>query len=201
MTVIGLSAGAAGRTGNVDRMVQWVLERWGEPSQFVKLTDLSYSGCRGCAELCRGAGICPLKDDLEPLWERIEAASAVVIGSPVRFDRLATQVVALVERFFGFRHRPSALVGKPFLLVTSGARPTRGLDTQLYEYLKYYDAPIRAVVHFASGQPPCSGCREHPLCRLGADPRPAGSGSPKSGRVDDDPLVLARLRAAAEKFK
>ena len=63
MTVLGFSAGATGHEGNVDRMMKAVLERSGRQSEFVKLTDLNYSACKGCVALCAGPQVCRLEDD------------------------------------------------------------------------------------------------------------------------------------------
>ena len=52
MSILGFSAGAVGREGNVDRMVKAILDRSGHDTEFVKLTDLTYSGCKGCADQC-----------------------------------------------------------------------------------------------------------------------------------------------------
>ena len=50
MKVIGFSAGSVGRAGNVDRMVKAILDKSGHEVEFVKLTDLNFSGCKGCAQ-------------------------------------------------------------------------------------------------------------------------------------------------------
>ena len=52
MKVIGFSAGSVGREGNIDRMVKAILEKTGHEVEFIKLTDLDYSGCKGCVQLC-----------------------------------------------------------------------------------------------------------------------------------------------------
>jgi len=54
MKVIGFSAGSVGREGNVDRMVKAILDKSGHEAEFVKLTDLNFSGCKGCVQLCAG---------------------------------------------------------------------------------------------------------------------------------------------------
>ncbi len=51
MKVIGFSAGSVGREGNIDRMVKAMLEKSGHEVEFVKLSDLTYSGCQGCVQL------------------------------------------------------------------------------------------------------------------------------------------------------
>jgi multimeric flavodoxin WrbA len=48
MKVIGFSSGVIGRDSNVDRMVRTIMDKTGAESEFVKLTDLNYSACKGC---------------------------------------------------------------------------------------------------------------------------------------------------------
>lgn len=51
MTILGFSSSPV-TGGNVDRMVQSILEQSAKPSEFINLTKLSYSPCRACAHLC-----------------------------------------------------------------------------------------------------------------------------------------------------
>ena len=82
--MIGFSAGAAGREGNVDRMVKTVLDGSGHDAEFVKLSDLDYSGCKGCVHLCAQPQVCKLDDDLLPYYQKIKDADAVVVGHTVQ---------------------------------------------------------------------------------------------------------------------
>ena len=63
--------------------------------------DLSYTGCRSClackrkgAERCK----CFWKDDLSPVIDRIFAADALIIGSPIYLGDITSQVRGLIER-------------------------------------------------------------------------------------------------------
>ena len=76
-------------------------ESAGSETEYVDLFDLSYTGCRSCmackrkgAQRCR----CFWKDDLSPLIERIFAADALIIGSPVYLGDITSQVHGLIER-------------------------------------------------------------------------------------------------------
>ena len=114
MKVIGFSAGSVGRDGNVDRMVKAILDKSGHDFEFVKLTDLTFSGCKGCVQLCARPQICKLQDDAQPFYEKIMEADAVVIGTPVYFDTITSTVWTFIERFFGiatwtYRSRASRL--------------------------------------------------------------------------------------------
>ena len=77
MKVIGFSAGSVGREGNVDRMVKAILDKSHHDVEFVKLTDLTFSGCKGCVQLCASPQVCKLEDDGETV-AAIDAASAML---------------------------------------------------------------------------------------------------------------------------
>ncbi|MBR0463828.1 MAG: flavodoxin family protein [Clostridia bacterium] len=73
----------------------------GADTEYIDLFDLSYTGCRSClackikgAERCK----CYWHDDLSPLIERIFAADALVIGSPIYLGDITSQVRGLIER-------------------------------------------------------------------------------------------------------
>ncbi len=76
-------------------------ESVGAETEYIDLYDLSYTGCRSClackrknAERCK----CFWKDDLSPVIDRIFAADALIIGSPVYLGDITSQVHALIER-------------------------------------------------------------------------------------------------------
>lgn len=76
-------------------------ESVGAETEYIDLYDLSYTGCRSCmackrkgAERCK----CFWKDDLTPLIDRIFAADALIIGSPIYLGDITSQVHALIER-------------------------------------------------------------------------------------------------------
>ncbi len=62
MKIIGFSAGVIGHKTNVDRMVKAIMEETGHETEFVKLTDLDFSTCKGCVQLCATPGVCRLED-------------------------------------------------------------------------------------------------------------------------------------------
>ena len=148
MKVIGFSAGASGRAGNVDRMVKAILEKSGHEVEFVKLTDLNFSGCRGCVQKCAKPQVCMLADDAQPYYEKIKQADAVVLGTPVYFDTMTATVWAFIERFFGYRHVDIAIEGKPVVLVVSGAMMLDGAAEQLHKVLGAFKVNVLDTVKF-----------------------------------------------------
>ena len=76
-------------------------ESVGSKTEYIDLYSLNYTGCRSCmackrkeAERCR----CFWKDDLSPVIDRIFAADALFIGSPIYLGDITSQVHALIER-------------------------------------------------------------------------------------------------------
>lgn len=76
-------------------------ESVGAETEYIDLYDLTYTGCRSCmackrkgAERCR----CFWKDDLSPIIDRIFAADALFVGSPIYLGDVTSQVHALIER-------------------------------------------------------------------------------------------------------
>ena len=76
----------------------------GTEVETVHLCDLTYRGCSSCFA-CKmnggkSYGKCAQKDDLAPLLERIAAADALIIASPVYFGGFPGQVASFAERIF-----------------------------------------------------------------------------------------------------
>ena len=167
MKVIGFSAGAAGREGNVDRMVKAILDGSGHDVEFVKLAELNYSGCKGCVNLCARPQVCKLEDDLLPYYQKIKEADAVVLGAPVYFSAINGMAMSFVERFFGYRHVDIAIAGKPFILAIGGAMMLDEATEQMRKMLGHFEVNILDVVHFQSRIPPCFKCGRHKECKIG----------------------------------
>jgi len=74
----------------------------GSTTEIVHLYDLNYKGCVSCfaCKLKEGKtnGICAIRDDLRPVLERIVAADALIIGSPIYYKNLTAETLAFVEK-------------------------------------------------------------------------------------------------------
>lgn len=68
----------------------------------INLYDLHYTGCRSCfaCKLKGGAsyGRCAVKDDLQPVLDKLREADAVVFGSPIYYATITGQLHAFYER-------------------------------------------------------------------------------------------------------
>lgn len=74
----------------------------GAETELVQLYDLNYKGCISClACKARGGksyGRCAVIDDLTPLFERIAAADALIMGSPIYFGCVTGELRSFLER-------------------------------------------------------------------------------------------------------
>lgn len=120
-----------GNTARLARMVADQLEaaaaRRGESLELetVHLGDLDIRACRGCRTCFdRGEQHCPLRDDLPALAEKMRAAEALVLASPVYVNDVNGAAKNLIDRLAYLCHRP-AFAGKcAFLLATVADSPT-----------------------------------------------------------------------------
>jgi len=206
--IIGFSAGVTGRDSNVDRMVKAIMDKSGHDSEFVKLTDLTYSGCKGCVQLCAKPQACKLEDDLLPYYEKIKEADAVVVGSPTYFSSITASTMAFLERFFGYGHVTNAIEGKPFVLAATGAGMFGHVRDQFTERLTHFSTEILDLVQFGSKIPPCFKCGRHKLCSIGGLYRTVGEAAHTMKITPDmftewenNPETVAAVDAAAEKLK
>ena len=107
MLVLGVM-GSPRKQGNTARLMQDALNgaaAAGAATRMIYLTDLRMKGCQGCYA-CKQAGAqygrCILQDDMTPLYREIEAAQAVIFGSPVYFGAMTAELKMVIDRLFAY---------------------------------------------------------------------------------------------------
>jgi len=99
--------------GTTDSAVEAILagarER-GAITHTIYLTDRTLHYCKNCRQCTLTAGPergrCEQQDDLEPILAEIEAADAVVLGSPVNFGNVTAVFRTFLERLIGCFYWP-----------------------------------------------------------------------------------------------
>jgi len=208
MKVIGFSAGVVGRDSNTDRMVKAIMKKTGYESEFVKLTDLNYSACKGCVWLCAKPEVCMLEDDLFPYVQKVKEADAVVLGTPVHHGTISAMIAAFISRLWGFRHVNFAIEGKPFILALCGiGRREDRAEEDFRRSLRGSKVNVVDVVRYSSRVPPCYRCGRHQECFIGGayslwgDKAHSLIITPELfNKWEDDPQTVAKIEAAAEKL-
>ncbi len=74
----------------------------GAKTELIHLYDLDFKGCISCfACKTRGGksyGKCAVKDDLTPVFRKIEKADAIILGSPIYFGDVSGEMRSFMER-------------------------------------------------------------------------------------------------------
>ncbi len=74
----------------------------GAETELIHLYDLNFKGCISCfACKTKGGksyGRCAVKDDLAPVFKKIEKADAIILGSPIYFGSVSGEMKSFMER-------------------------------------------------------------------------------------------------------
>jgi multimeric flavodoxin WrbA len=113
--------GSPRKGGNTDTLVAELLrgaQSAGAEVEQVNLARLKIKGCVAC-DTCKRTGHCKQHDDMQPLYDKLLKADALVVGTPVYFWGPSAQMKAFLDRWYaldqaGLREK---LAGKRVLLV------------------------------------------------------------------------------------
>lgn len=119
---------------NVCKLIEQKLEKqYAVEFEYIFLKDYVIEDCKGC-DLCfqKSEKLCPCKDDLYIIKEKLLKADGIIISSPVYAYQVTATLKRLIDRLSYLFHRQE-LVGKPTLIVvTTGGSGQK----QVSKYLK-----------------------------------------------------------------
>jgi hypothetical protein len=166
--VLGISASPfAG--GNVERMITHLIERSGSRGEMVRLAELEFKPCLGCAYLCAGDNLCKLDDGLLAIFPKILDADVLVLGGPSYFNGPNGYMLLLLERLWCMRHQRFPLEGTPFFVVASGGvKEPSGVIEAVKARMEAYRARFTGSVSYFSGNLPCFKCGYGGKCQVGS---------------------------------
>ena len=126
----------------------------GVPLEFeaVNLARQEIQMCRGC-RVCfnKGEELCPLKDDLLAIKEKVVTADALILASPVYVDDVNGVMKNWIDRMAFVCHRPEFAGKVAFTVVTSGASPARHATRTLNAALQSWGFHIVGNAGFKTG--------------------------------------------------
>lgn len=111
-----------GRTYKAVSRFEQELKRLGTIDfEYLFLKDVHLENCRGC-ELClsKGEQFCPLKDDLNKIYERLIKADGVIFATPVYSLQVTALLKNLLDRMAYIFHRPRFFNKTSIAIVTQG---------------------------------------------------------------------------------
>ncbi len=78
----------------------------GGQTEFIQLNQLKMKGCQSCFSCKKRGGEsygkCVLKDDMTLLYDKIECADAIFVGSPIYFGAVTAQTKLFVDRLYPY---------------------------------------------------------------------------------------------------
>lgn len=151
-----------------DHMVKYILEKTGEPYEYISLAGKRISGCQACLA-CAKDNICVIEDDWAGIRDKMFEAEAVVFGAPNYYGMINAHGHAFLERTFSLRHRERfALAGKLNVIIASGRvddNPAERFIRQMFKS-NYMTEPV-GVLH-VNGIAQCYTCGYGEQCAAGA---------------------------------
>jgi multimeric flavodoxin WrbA len=122
MKVLAIN-GSPRKTWNTATLLKKALKgaaSWGADTELIHLYDLKFTGCTSCfACKLRGGksyGRCAVKDGLRPILKKVEAADALILGSPIYFGDVSGEMRSFLERllfpYFTYTDPPQSLFPK-----------------------------------------------------------------------------------------
>ena len=114
----------------------------GAKTELIHLYDLNYKGCISCFA-CKekggkSYGRCVIRDDLKPIFNKIETADALIFGSPIYLGNITGEMQSFLERlvfsYLTYTDPPESLFPKK---ITAGFIYTMGLTEELMNEFGY----------------------------------------------------------------
>ncbi len=164
MKVIGFVSSPR-KDGNTAFMVGKILEgarERGAETRSYHLNDLSIKPCQSCYGCKDGDLKCRLKDDMQTLYEEIEKADALVLGSPVYMWQMSAQAKTFTDRLFA-RFNPRTQeenAKKKMVLAFTHDNPDSGM---FQSYFHYTENMFRFLGFKVGGVFAAGGTRVNPL--------------------------------------
>jgi NAD(P)H-dependent FMN reductase len=126
--------GSPRKRGNTDKVLGWIeeaLRRGGHQVDRADVIDHEVAGCSECWACARRVGelFCSIDDDAKGLFERMIAADAVLLATPLFFWGFPAQLKPLIDRMtclvdgYGTDRHQSLLAGKRLALLVTAEEP------------------------------------------------------------------------------
>ena len=143
MKILGI-VGSPRKGGNTEILVKEALEaagKAGAETELILVRDKNIAPCDGCGA-CRENGICHIKDDMQTIYQQLQAADGVIFGTPVYFMNVSAQAKAVMDRTYAFLKERN-LRGKVAAAIVAARRIGAG---QVLSLLYTYFAAQRMII-------------------------------------------------------
>jgi multimeric flavodoxin WrbA len=90
------------KDGNTEILVREALQAAGEAgseTELILMAGKKIAPCDGC-NACLKHGVCKIKDDMRTIYEQLEKADGLILGTPVYFCNVTAQAKAVIDRTY-----------------------------------------------------------------------------------------------------
>jgi len=142
MKILGI-IGSPRKGGNSAILVEQVVNggagKWAQ-AECVTLSDLSIAPCTACGACKQSGGVCVQKDDMIGLVEKMKAADALILATPVYYGDVTAQMKICIDRCYCLMDMQfnSELKGKKVALVTTCAQPQDDMTEHTLKTLQQF---------------------------------------------------------------
>ena len=143
MKIIGI-IGSPRNNSNTEILVKKAMEGAGEAGAEIEIIDItqqSINPCNGCA-LCLDTSECVISDDMHYTYAKLLEADGILIGTPVYFWNVSSQVKIMIDRTYPFMWNRK-LRGKVGGIAVVGRRAGCG---NTYSFLVDYFTLMRMTI-------------------------------------------------------
>lgn len=136
MNIIAVK-GSPRRKGDSNKLIDEVLRGARDAGHTVTeyfVQDMNLKGCQACYA-CKNpdrAGKCALRDDLQPYWEQLAQADALVLGAPIYAGSICGPMISYMNRHYCLLDKDWNVHLKPGIKVIGVFTQGAG-DEKLYE--------------------------------------------------------------------
>ena len=99
MKTVGI-VGSPRKNGNTEILTAHCLEAIAEEgleTELIRLAGLNIAGCKACGFCFKNPGQCSTKDDMQAVREKMVAADAIIVGTPVYYGAATALVRGLLS--------------------------------------------------------------------------------------------------------
>jgi multimeric flavodoxin WrbA len=103
MRILGICCSPR-KNGNTEILVREALEAAREAgceTELILMADKKIAPCDGC-NACFESGACKIKDDMQQVYDQMEKADGIILGTPVYFINVSAQAKAVIDRTLVF---------------------------------------------------------------------------------------------------
>lgn len=99
----------------------------------ILLREKKIGVCVGCGACSFEKKPCPQKDDVDEIVDKVVAADAIVLATPVYFYSMSAQLKTLIDRFCA---RYEEVVGKDFYFIATAADDSKAAMERTFEGMR-----------------------------------------------------------------